>query len=119
MALGVWRILKIKGRSRRASRHIATYTCNDEGFESSFFAKTFIKNREETTDIHYNLLSNRRLALNIAMKLYKNFQCKDGFSVSEEEIPKITDGVKENFILDKGQVAMLTIFSFLNAMLKC
>ena len=38
---------------------IATYACNEGGMEMSFFAKHFMKNREETTGLHYNLLSNR------------------------------------------------------------
>jgi len=32
-----------------------------------------MKNKEETTNIHYNLLSNRRHAINTAMQLYSSF----------------------------------------------
>ena len=60
---------------------LATFACNDGGFESAYFAKHFMKNRESTTDLHYNLLSNRRHALNIAMKLYKSFNGADGQSI--------------------------------------
>ena len=52
---------------------LATFACNDGGFEIGHFAKHFIKNRESTTALHYNLLANRRHALTIAMKLYKSF----------------------------------------------
>ena len=40
---------------------IATFACNEGGFDTGFFAKHYMKNREETTSIHYNLLSNRRM----------------------------------------------------------
>ena len=70
---------------------IATFACNDGGFETGFFARHFMKNREETTAIHYNLLSNRRHALNIAMKLYKSFLGINGevINVHDEEVDKI------------------------------
>ncbi|XP_057297196.1 uncharacterized protein LOC130626107 isoform X2 [Hydractinia symbiolongicarpus] len=63
---------------------LATFACNDGGFESAFFAKHFMKNREHTTDLHYNLLSNRRHALNIAMKLYESFNGADGIEIHAE-----------------------------------
>ena len=34
---------------------LATYACNEGGFETKFFANHFMKNREETTSRHYNL----------------------------------------------------------------
>ena len=52
---------------------LATFACNDLGFETGFFANHFMKNKEETTSLHYNLLSNRRHALSIAIKLYDSF----------------------------------------------
>ena len=49
---------------------LATFACDDGGFEMGYFAKHFMKNRESTTSLHYNLLANRRHALNIAMNLF-------------------------------------------------
>lgn len=77
---------------------IATFACNEGGFESAFFAKHFMKNREETTDVHYNLLSNRRHALSIAMKLYESFTKSDGsvVKVNAAEIDSITSEIKQH-----------------------
>ena len=77
---------------------IATYACNEGGYETAFFAKHFMKNRDETTSIHYNLLSNRRHALGIAMKLYESFSPCQGVNVtvSESQINSLTDVVKES-----------------------
>jgi len=58
-------------------------------FDSAFFAKHFMKNREETTNIHYNLLSNRRHAINIAMKLYSSFS-----GVQVKDIDGMTNAMK-------------------------
>lgn len=58
---------------------LATFACNDGGFETAFFAKHFMKNKEETTSMHYNLHSHRRHALNIAMKLYESFSCNGNY----------------------------------------
>ena len=77
---------------------IATYACNEGGFDSAFFAKHFMKNREETTNIHYNLLSNRRHALNIAMKLYHDFSdknCGINISMEDADVAAITSVVKD------------------------
>ena len=49
---------------------LATFACDDGGFEMEYFAKHFMKNRESTTALHYNLLANRHHALNIAMNLF-------------------------------------------------
>ena len=66
---------------------IATYACNDGGIDEAFFAKHFMKNREETTALHYNLHSNRRHALNIAMELYSSFSTGgDKVAVNSKEI---------------------------------
>ena len=46
------------------------------------FAKHFMKNREETTCLHYNLLSNQRHAISIAMKLYDSFTDKSSNLIS-------------------------------------
>lgn len=53
---------------------LATFACNEVGFETAFVANHFMKNKEETTALHYNLLANQRHALNIAMKLYDSFK---------------------------------------------
>ena len=57
---------------------LATYGCNEGGFETKYFANHFMKNREETTSMHYNLLSNRRHALNTAMQMYESFNGVEG-----------------------------------------
>ena len=77
---------------------IATFACNDGGFETSFFARHFMKNREETTNLHYNLLSNRRHALNIAMQLYKSFSGVDGeeINVNAAEVDKLMTSMTIN-----------------------
>ncbi|XP_057300018.1 uncharacterized protein LOC130630515 isoform X2 [Hydractinia symbiolongicarpus] len=77
---------------------LATFACNDGGFESGFFAKHFMKNKEQTTDMHYNLLSNRRHALNIAMKLYASFNGVDGekITIEPKDVHEIADKLKKS-----------------------
>ena len=59
--------------------------------EADFFAKHLMKNREETTNMNYNLFSNRRNAINITMKLYQSFSCADGtkFDIDKHEVDKL------------------------------
>ena len=38
---------------------LATFACNDGRFEMGYLAKRFMKNRESTTALQYNLLANR------------------------------------------------------------
>ena len=45
----------------------ATIECKEEGVDSGFFAKRFMENKEDTTNIHYNLYPNYREALKLAM----------------------------------------------------
>lgn len=58
----------------------ATFACNLEGMDIGFFAKNFMKNKEETTQRHYNLHSNVKHALSLAMMV------GDGFQVGGERI---------------------------------
>ena len=78
---------------------IATYACNEGEMDVSFFARHFMKNREATTSLHYNLLSNRRHALNIAMQLYNKFSGHNGEEISvddgDELAEEITKSVKK------------------------
>ena len=78
---------------------IATFACNEADYDSAFFAKHFMMNRESTTLGHYNLLSNRRHAISIAMNLYSSFS---GVEVRDRN--KMTDDLKmttdKNKILD-------------------
>lgn len=62
---------------------IATYACNEGNMDSAFFAKHFMKNKEATTDLHYNLKSNRRHAIHIAMNLYNSFRGYDVTNIHE------------------------------------
>ncbi|XP_057296295.1 uncharacterized protein LOC130625259 [Hydractinia symbiolongicarpus] len=57
-----------------------------------------MKNREQTTDMHYNLLSNRRHALNIAMKLYASFNGVDGekITIEPKDVHEIADKLKKS-----------------------
>ena len=73
---------------------IATYACNEGGFDTAFFAKHIMKNREEITNMHYNLLSNKRHAINIAMKLYSSFTDeKNTVSLKEKEVEHLTSDI--------------------------
>ena len=74
---------------------LATFAYNDGGFEMGYFTKHFMKNRENTTALHYNLLASRRDALNIAMKLYQSFN--DGgteVAVDNAEADKVLQDIK-------------------------
>ena len=51
---------------------LATYACNDLGFETRFFANRFKKYKEETTTLHYNLFFNHCHALSIIRFLFWN-----------------------------------------------
>ena len=52
----------------------ATFECKEEGVDSGFFAKHFMKNKEDTTNIHYILYPNYREALKIAMLMGDTFE---------------------------------------------
>ena len=85
---------------------LATFACNDGGFEMGYLAKRFMKNRESTTALNYNLLANRRHALNIAMKLYKSFN-NGGTEVAVDNVKadKILQDIKlYSRNVDKGKV---------------
>lgn len=45
-----------------------------------------MKNKEETTARHYNLLSNQRHAVNIAMQLYNSFSEVDGMIIEVSKV---------------------------------
>ena len=95
---------------------------NDGGFDSRFFARHFIKNRKETTNLHHILLSNRGHSLNIAIKLYESFAANSGMidtskehvaepsqnltkSVSVSNAEKVLDWlVKNNSDLNKKEI---------------
>ena len=73
---------------------IATFACNDDGFDSGFFAPHFINNRKETTNLHYN---HRHRALNIAMKLYENFTVNSGMvDMSQEQVPELSQNLTKS-----------------------
>ena len=75
---------------------IATYACNDGEMDVRFFAHHFMKNREDTTSIHYNLLSNQRHALNIAMRLYDKFSGNEGKSITVDNDDELAKEIKES-----------------------
>ena len=75
----------------------ATYGCKAEGIDSGFFAKHFMKNKEDTTNIHYNLFANHREALKLAMLMGNTFEVgglKKSFA--KEEIDELTKAINEN-----------------------
>ena len=61
----------------------ATFRCKSEGIDSGYFAKHFMKNKEYTTQIHYNLFSNHREALKLAMLVRNTFEIGDFKKVLE------------------------------------
>ena len=69
---------------------LATFACNEGGMDTAYVANHFMKNKEETTALHYNLLANRRHALHIAMKLYDSFNVPGGeeIKMKSEELKK-------------------------------
>ena len=85
---------------------IATFACNDGGYETAFFARHFMKNKEETTSLHYNLLSNRRHALNIAMKLYKSFSGVNGQKIDPDinDVDKLVTNFTSSINYDTNEV---------------
>ena len=64
----------------------------------AFFARHFMKNKEETTSRHYNLLSNQRHAVSIAMKLYDTFTGPDGvdFSVDSTTVDSVSEMLQKS-----------------------
>ena len=65
----------------------------------AFFARHFMKNKEETTSRHYNLLSNQRHAVSIAMKHYDTFTGPDGVDF----LVDIRNAQEVNRICQKGK----------------
>ena len=39
---------------------LASFAINDAGIDQGYFAKHFMKNREQTTALYYNVLANQR-----------------------------------------------------------
>ena len=64
----------------------------------AFFARHFMKSKEETTSWHYNLLSNQRHAVSIAMKLYDTFTGPDGvdFSVDSTTVDSVSEMLQKS-----------------------
>ena len=52
---------------------LATYACSIQGMYQGDFAKHFMKNREETTALHYNMYANHQEALRISMQIGSTF----------------------------------------------
>ncbi|XP_065656600.1 uncharacterized protein LOC136081998 [Hydra vulgaris] len=72
----------------------ATFGCKSEGIDSGYFAKHFMKNKEDTTQIHYNLFSNHREALKLAMMVGNTFEVGDFKKVLEKnEIEDLTNSI--------------------------
>ena len=84
---------------------IATFACSEGGFDMTFFARNFMKNKEETT----HLLSNKRHAVSIAMKLYDTFKGPRGvdFSVDSTTVDSVRNASEFN------RICQFVIFNFL------
>ena len=52
----------------------ATFSHMEEGIDSVFFATHLMKNKEETTNMHYNLYANHPQALKLAMIVGDTFE---------------------------------------------
>lgn len=84
---------------------IATYACNEGGFDEAFFAKHFMKNREQTTSIHYNIKANQRNALAIGMQLQKTFSYgNESVHIEPEDIKTVTERLNHLSIPAKNKV---------------
>ena len=76
---------------------IAAFACNDGGVDSGIFACHFMKNSEETTNLHYNLLWNPRHALNTAMKLYESFTVNSRMiDISKEHVAELSQNLTKS-----------------------
>ena len=72
----------------------ATFGCKADGIDSGYFAKHFMKNKEATTQIHYNLYSNHREALKLAMMIGDTFQVGGMKKVlAKKEIEDLTKAI--------------------------
>ena len=74
----------------------ATFGCKAEGIDSGFFAKHFMKNKEDTTNIHYNLYSNHREALKLAMLIGDTFEVGGTKKcILKQEVDQLTQAILE------------------------
>ena len=72
----------------------ATFGCKLEGMDSGHFAKHFMKNKEVTTQIHYNLYANHREALKLAMQIGDTFEVGGVVhSVGKTELENLTNAM--------------------------
>ena len=75
----------------------ATFGCKADGIDSGYFAKHFMKNKENTTQIHYNLYANHREALKLAMLMGNTFEVGgEKVFVKKEEFDKLTNAIISN-----------------------
>ena len=71
---------------------LVTFGCKLEGMDSGHFAKYFMKNKEVTTQIHYNLYANHREALKLAMQIGDSFKVGGVVhSVGKTEMENLTN----------------------------
>ena len=85
----------------------ATFACNEGGIDMGYLAKHFMKNREQTTAIHYNMFVSHRDALCLASLIGDSFQIYNGETVrikdkEREELTSIMTGNKS--LPSAGQV---------------
>ena len=75
----------------------ATFGCKAEGIDSGYFAKHFMKNKEDTTNTYYNLFSNHREALKLAMMMGDTFEV-GGQSriIKKDELDELTAAIHDS-----------------------
>ena len=75
----------------------ATFGCKKEGIDSGYFAKYFMKNKEDTTNTYYNLFSNHREALKLAMLMGDTFHVGEEVrTIKEEEVENLTKAIYDS-----------------------
>ena len=75
----------------------ATFGCKAEGIDSGYFAKHFMKNKELTTQIDYNLYANHREALKLAMLMRYTFEVGgEKIVIKKEELNELTNAIISN-----------------------
>ena len=91
----------------------ATFGCKKEGIDSGYFAKYFMKNKEDTTNIYYNLYSNHREALKLAMMMGDTFQVGGEVKkVEKTELEGLTNAI---YACEKKLPSSQQVLEWLNA----
>ena len=84
----------------------ATFACNTGGIDMGYLAKHFMKNREQTTALHYNMLANHRDALCLASLIGDSFEIYGGQTVVIKDLERkaLTNAMTEQKLPKRQQV---------------